>query len=401
MLTLPSVHPFLMTLLTENVSESENDQLVLVPLQSWETIVEEAVTQRIAPLLLRRLSHPAHGHGIPLHVLNMLKKQVVQYAAWHLLLAKELRDILATCARQGIVCVPIRGPILAEHLYGACWTRQMDDLDFLVHREDLSALKNIFLHLGYVNHEQRPGFLETFSYSLEFVHPKHGFLVEPHWTLAYPPCIDTAAMEPVLARVKREQWAGINTWTLGREDLLLHLCLHLHHKGQQSPLLWFYELDRVIRRYSSTLDWTVFVSQMQLMEQARAVCDVLTIMTEIFHSPVPESVAGQIVAQVRDDSSGSSLTVCNQILTRSSLSGREELVLLCSLENFHQQLRYLCALFFPSPQYMTRRYGAPTLMGLIGFYIARFFHLGAAGLRCVVAWIGTVVATGPTSSIRR
>ncbi|NGZ09232.1 MAG: hypothetical protein CV088_07565 [Nitrospira sp. LK70] len=399
MLTLPSVHPFLMTILTD--TSSETNQPALVPHDAWETIVEEAITQRVAPLLLCWLSHPTDQHEIPLQLLNALKQQVVQHTAWHLLLVIELRDILATCEQQGIASVPIRGPMLAEQLYGDGSTRQMDDLDFLVHREDLSALKDIFQHLGYANHEHRHGFLETFSYSLEFVHPNHGFLVEPHWTLAYPPFIGTADLEPVWTRTRRQQWAGINTWTLSNEDLLLHLCLHLHHKGRQAPLLWFYELHTVIQRQGSTLDWNILMQQAQLMEQTQAVYDVLTIVTETFHSPVPEVVANQFAGHVRDDSSPSSLMVCNQILTRSSLNGREEFVLLCSLESLHQQFQYLYALLFPSARFMTRRYGASTRMGLIGSYITRFFHIGAEGLRCAVAWIGTIVATRPSSSIRR
>lgn len=397
MLTLPSVHPFLMTLLTENLSES--DQLAIVSLHSWETIVEEAITQRVASLLLRRLNHPAHRRKIPLHLLDVLKQQVVQHAAWHLLLAGELRNILAACEQRGIACVPIRGPMLAEQLYGDCATRRMDDLDFFVHREDLCALKDIFQQLGYANHEPRPGFLETFSYSLEFVHPNHGFLVEPHWTLAYPPFIDTAAMEPVWGRARRQRWAGINTWVLSNEDLLLHLCLHLYHKWRQAPLLWFYELDIVIRRHGSTFDWNSFMNQAQLMEQTRAVCDVLTIVTETFHSPVPELTARQFPAQTDNASAPSSSIVHHQILTRSSLSGREELVLLCSLESLHQRFRYLAAIVFPSVQYMTQRYGSSTRLGLIGFYVARFFRIGAEGLRCAVAWICAIIAARLRSSI--
>jgi len=399
MLTLPRVHPFLMALLTEH--SYEEDQPVRVPLHSWETIVDEAITQRITPFLLRWLNQSAHQRQAFPHLLTALKQQVAQHTVWQLLLTKELRSILATCEQKGIACIPIRGPVLAEHLYGDCSTRQMDDLDFLVHRGDLSAIKDIFQHLNYAFHEHRPGFPEAFSYSLEFIHPHHGFLVEPHWTLTYPPFIDTAAMEPVWARAKRQPWAGIDTWTLSHEDLLLHLCLHLHHKGQLAPLLWFCELDTVIRRHGSTLDWTIFMHQTQLMEQARAVCDVLTIMMEAFHSPVPESVVRQLAAEMHGATSPSSLIICSRILARSSFSGREELELLCSLESLHQQLRYLSALLFPSPQYMTRRYGASTRISVIGFYIARLFHIGAAVLQWAVAWIGTIVSTRSRSSTRR
>jgi hypothetical protein len=385
MLTSPSVHPFLLAVLRESLSEM--DRPTNVPQDSWPAIIEEAITQRIAPLLFLWLNHPAHQHQVPAHLLAVLKQGVMQHAAWTLLLTTELRSILVACEQRGIPCVPIRGPALAEQLYGDCSIRQMDDLDLLVHRTDLSAIKDLFQQRGYAFHEHRPGFLERFSYSLEFIHPQHGFVVEPHWTLAYPPCTATAAMQPVWARTTRTRWMEMDTWTLSNEDLLLHLCLHLHHKGQQAPLLWFHELDTVIRQHGPTLDWNIFMEQVQLMEQTRAVGDVLTVTMRTFHSPVPDSVVRQCTAQARDTFFPSPFLARNQTLARSSLRGREEFALLCSLQSLPQRLRYLSALLFPSPQYMTQRYGACTFMSLLVFYFARFFHIGAEGFRCAVVWI--------------
>lgn len=399
MLTLPSVHPFLKTLLTE--SSSERDQPTIPTHDSWKTIVEEAITQRITPLLLGLFDHPVRRHQIPLHWLTILKQQVVQHTAWNLLLTNELRAILALCGQRNIACIPIRGPVLAEHLYGAGSTRQMDDLDILVHHGDLSAVKDIFQQRGYAHHEQRPGFLEAFSYSLEFIHLEHGLVVEPHWTLAYPPFIGTAAMEPVWARAGRQRWMEMDTWALSHEDLLLHLCLHVHHKGQQAPLLWFHELATMIRWHGSTLDWNMIVEQARLMEQAGAVADVLTILIGEFRAIVPDSVTRSLADQPCNTPSPSPSTLRNQILAQSSRTGREEFALLSSLQSRQEQLRYLSALLFPSSQYMTRRYGASTRMCLIGWYITRFFLMGAEGLRCVVAWIGTLIATRSSSSIRK
>jgi hypothetical protein len=263
----------------------------------------------------------------------------------------------------------------------------MDDLDILVHREDLSAVKDIFQQRGYAHHEQRPGFLEAFSYSLEFIHLEHGLVVEPHWTLAYPPFVGTAAMEPVWARAGRQRWMEMDTWAMSHEDLLLHLCLHVHHKGRQAPLLWFYELAAAIRQHESTLDWNMIVDQARLMEQAGAVADVLRVLIAEFRSTVPDPVARQLTGQPQNSARDSSLMIRDRILTQSSLNGREEFALLCSLRSLPQRLRYLTALLFPSPQYMTRRYGASTFTSLVAFYIARFFRIGAEGVRCIVTWL--------------
>ncbi len=86
-----------------------------------------------------------------------------------------------------------------------------------------------------------------------------------------------------------------DTWRLGQEDLLLHLCLHLLHKGEQSPLLWYYELDRLIRQQRSLLDWNVFVHQAQTMGQASLIADVLATLIHHFHSTIPDSIMSRLL----------------------------------------------------------------------------------------------------------
>lgn len=391
MLTLPSVHPFLMTLLMDG--QPEREQLTALPHHSWKTIIEEAIAQRVAAILFRWLNNLNHQHLIPIHLLNLLKQQMVRQAAWNLLLTKELGRILAACQQRGIACIPIRGPVFAAQLYGDCSMRQMDDLDLLVHREDLSSIKEIFDHLGYARHEQRPGFLETFSYSLEFIHPRHGVMVEPHWTLVYPPFVATAAMEPIWARAVKQRLMGMDTWTLSQADLVLHLFLHLLHKGEHTPLLWYYELDTLISQKQSPLDWNVFVHQAQAMGQAGLIADVLATLIHHFHSTIPDSIMSRLLRPSRPSPSISPHPMRDHMLAQSSLNGREEFALLCSLQGVRPRIQYAYALLFPSPQYMAQRYGLSSPMGLISSYITRVCHLFREGCKWAAAWLVAALAT--------
>jgi hypothetical protein len=326
-------------------------------------------------------------------LLNLLKQQMVRQAAWNLLLTKELGRILAACQQRGITCIPIRGPVFAAQLYDDCSMRQMDDLDLLVHREDLSSIKEIFDHLGYARHEQRPGFLEAFSYSLEFIHPQYGVMVEPHWTLVYPPFVATAAMEPVWARAVKQRLMGMDTWTLSQADLVLHLCLHLLHKSEHTPLLWYYELDTLISQKRSLLDWNVFVHQAQAMGQAGLIADVLATLIHHFHSTIPDPIMSRLLRPSRPSPSISPHPMRDHMLAQSSLNGREEFALLCSLQGVRPRIQYAYALLFPSPQYMAQRYGLSSPMGLISSYITRVCHLFREGCKWAAAWLVAALAT--------
>lgn len=390
MLTIPSVHPYLMTLLLEDPSERE--QLTALTHDSWKTIIEEAIAQRLAALLFCRLDHSNLQHLIPIHALNLLKQQMVQQTAWNLLLTNELEHILTACQTRGITCIPIRGPVFAAQLYGDCSMRQMDDLDLLVHREDLSTIKEIFDLLGYAQHEQRPGFLEAFSYSLEFIHPQHGLIVEPHWTLAYPPFVVATDMAPVWARTVRQQWMNRDTRMLSQEDLLLHLCLHLLHKGEHAPLLWYYELNRLIRQQQSILDWNVFVPQAQAMGQADFIADVLATLIHHFHSTIPSSIMSRLLHPSRPSPSITFRPMRDHLLAQPSLNGREEFALLCSLQGFRPKIRYTYALLFPSVQFMSRRYGLSSPIGLIRSYLSRACYLLWQGSKWASAWLLATLA---------
>lgn len=385
MLTLPAAHPFLLGLLTEHFRVTQ--QPTLPTEYSWHTLVEEALTHRIAPLLFRWIDLQGHQTIIPPDLRNRLKRELIQHSSWNLLLATELRTILLECEQRGVLCVPLRGPVLAEQLYGERSIRQMDDLDLLIHRKDLPTVKNLFERFGYQQHEQRPGFHEHFSYSLEFVHPTHGFLVEPHWTLAYPPHLEIEPMQPVWSRCVRQRWMDMDILCLSWEDLILHLCLHIQHKGRQAPLLWFYELDSVIRRHKASLDWNVLIEQICLMEQSAAIANVLTVLASTFHSPIPRSVVERLTDPPRNSSSPRFRMIDKEILVHSLSNSGEEFALLATLGTFKDKLRYILSLAFPSPQYMTRRYGTSTPAQLVGWYLARFCRIGVEGFRFAVAWI--------------
>ena len=263
----------------------------------------------------------------------------------------------------------------------------MDDLDLLVHYEDLSAVKEIFPQLGYAPHEHRSGFQETYSYSLEFYHPQHGVIVEPHWTLAYPPTTTGVAMGPVWARSERRRIQDIETTTLSHADLLLHLCLHLLHKGTQTPLLWYYEVDRLIRRGGDSLNWNVVIAQAREMGQAGLIAEVLTAIVHRFHSPVSESILKDQLASSAEMTAAFPRPMSEQMLTHSSLHGREEFAVLCSLRGLRSKIRYAAALLFPSPSYMAQRYrlGSPLQLPLA--YLLRASCLLANSCRWGIAWI--------------
>ncbi len=383
-MTSPPVHPFLMSILLSTgvegcAPQSQDDR-------AWEQIIREADQQGLTHLLYRWFneSHPNHRPSTAL--LEQLKASTVRTSAHNLLLAEELASVLRAFESAGIACAPIRGLALAELLYGDITARPTGDIDLLVRKKDLPRVADTLGELGFRELNHRPGFAQVYSYTLGFLKNRHGWIVvEPHWTITYPPFADSVDMDAVWSRCVKRRFLGIETWSLGREDLLLHLCFHALHHGEQAPLLWFYELDRLIRRDETRLDWSWIVTVALQAEQESSLIEVLERLRRFFGSPIPAQVFVQL--RVRPTSGSLSARIIRSLARASSATAREELALFFALKGMRSKLRYLSALLVPSSEFMRLRYGLTARRQLPFSYVRRVGSVlweGLKGLGCLL-----------------
>ncbi|MEK6634341.1 MAG: nucleotidyltransferase family protein [Nitrospirota bacterium] len=367
-----------------------SDTLISLPAYPdyiWDSLLDAATTHRVLPFLYPRLKDSSRIHALPPLLHAHLKQAARETTARNLFLTSELCTIVKALDCHGIPSIPIRGPALAHQLYDDPFLRPAEDLDLLVHRHDLPAVAAILTQQGYRSVEHRQGFLETFSYSLEFVHPVSGLYVEPHWSLVYPPYVGTVDMAPVWARAVRQQVAGIPMLGLGLIDLVIHLCVHLLHRGDQVPFLWLYELDRLLREKQSTMDWDQFVRVAHTMGQGLLVAQALSKVIEHCNTPLPPSLHAQLTLSPHS----SSLPTIGLLLTRGQVNGREEFAALWALRGLRSKLRYVLGLLFPSPDFMLRRYRLSSYSMLMLYYPLRFVSLLWEGAMWVSAWLRAVV----------
>lgn len=378
-MTLPTVHPFLMGLLRG--ADAEARALSYLNTQAWEQITEDAAQQGLLPILYRWLKVSDSGPMPPVALLDRIKEYIVALAARNALLAHELGSILRACAASGVACAPLRGLALAELLYGDIATRPVGDIDLLVRKENLQEVAAILKGLEFGELDHRFGFAQTFSYTLEFFKDQRGgVIVEPHWSIAYPPFVDRVDMDAVWKRCVRGRVVGVDTWLLGRADLLLHLCLHAIHQGKSAPLLWFYEIDRLLRHELTALDWrqVVFIARETGLELF--LTEVLRKVKDLFDSPIPDLVLSELGTRLASRSArviGISMErlMAHLLAADSCLDGREEFVLLFTMKGLRAKFQYALTLLFPSSQYMLLRYGLTSRRQLPLCYLARVVHL--------------------------
>ena len=379
-MTVPVVHPFLMGLLRD----SNPGALSMRPseIQDWETITKDAAGHGLIPLLYRRLKGSNLHRQLPGDLAGRLEEQRFALAARNLMLASELERILAACEERQVPCAPLRGLALAERLYGDITARPMGDLDLLVRKHDLPEVAAILLGFGFSEMDRRPGFAQAFYYTLKFFKDRHGWIiVEPHWSLAYPPFTDRLDMEGVWKRCVRGRVVGVETWLLGQEELLLHLCLHLTHHDGAAPLLWFYELDRLLRANQTALDWSRFVALARQAGLGFFLAQALRSVQALFATPIPGEILGQLT---REPPRSFERRLVRLLAGASTVDGKESLAVFFLLKGFRAKLRYVFALLFPSPEFMQIQYGLTRKRQLPLAYLRRFCRFSWESAKGVV-----------------
>ncbi len=369
--TTVTPHPFLMALL-RGADPTVLGRLLGGP-ERWDEILEESATHGLIPLLRRRLGTSARDLRPPDAIARRLKGEFATLVARNLVRAAELADILRLCSERRLACAPIRGFALAERIHGDVAARPMGDLDLLVRKDDLSGVATLLEALGYREVDRRPGFAREFSYTLKFVKRRHAWvIVEPHWTIAYPPFVDAIDMDRLWARARRRRVVGVDAWSLAPEETLLNLCLHIAHKQGNVRLLWLYEVDQLLRRDEDPVSWSEFATQVQGAGVGFLVAPALRSVSDFFASPVPDDL---LAVLARPPVRPFARRLARLLSAGPRVDGTESLAAFLTSGGLRSRLRYACALLLPSRDFMRMQCGAEGVPALALAYVGRFCFL--------------------------
>lgn len=194
---------------------------------NWDLLLELAESHGVLALFYK-----AHDGQLPDNFVGHFRERW----ALSLFLARELEGLLREFAARGIEVLPLKGPVLAELLYGQVTLRPSDDLDILVREEDFAQAELLLLELGF----EPLGPAD--DYHRDFV--RNGTYVELHFGIGSPsaPNFD---LPGAWARARRLEFRGCAIRFLSPVDLILYLSLHgLKHRFAR--LIWVLDISRAL-----------------------------------------------------------------------------------------------------------------------------------------------------------
>jgi hypothetical protein len=199
---------------SSGLTESSLEQLLLL-----------AEEEHVLPAAIQGLLHQLELSPPHRSRLKALQREAAITAFY---LSSELATVLKAFAVSQVMSIPLKGPFLAERLYGDAARRVSHDLDILVPVPQLPLAEKALASLGY-----RPGTPD--DYHRQWY--RGPTTVELHNDLANP--LDfNVNISAVLARATASQFHGQPCWQLAPQDELLFLCLHgVRHRFERLSLV--------------------------------------------------------------------------------------------------------------------------------------------------------------------
>ncbi len=259
-------------------SLAENDELVVrwferaIALTPLDDLDYGAA--RLLPYLARRLEAASwKGPEMP-------RLRGIHRRAWfdNKVRFDRTRPVLAALILEGIRPVLLKGAALVARVYPDAGSRPMEDIDILVRPSDAASAIQIIEKHGYVALGKLAfGPHEGASYAgMNFLRASDGAHLDLHWRPSYEERADAA--EEVWDEIKPVEWQGLQLWTLGPTDMLLHTLVHASRWNQTSPVRWIVDADLLIRHDPQSIDWDRLL---QSAQRRSVVAPVLACLREL------------------------------------------------------------------------------------------------------------------------
>jgi hypothetical protein len=202
------------------------DAILALPL-NWDRVLHLADHHRVLPALhsvLRRRD------AVPASIRSAIAARFERQQLRGLRFTAELARISRKFQHHAIQALSHKGAVLGQLLYRDPAMRQFGDLDFLVRAADVSRARSALEDLGYapkiqLSPRQEKEYLRS-GYEYVFGLNADHNLVEMQWQIVprfYSVSFD---MEALFSRSIDLEMDGLKLRLLGREDLMLVLCVH-------------------------------------------------------------------------------------------------------------------------------------------------------------------------------
>jgi Uncharacterised nucleotidyltransferase len=276
----------------------------------WLTLAGRAQRHELLPLLHTCVQALPSAPSMPARVGHALATSYARVSLENERRYADLVNVATALQTAGIAVIALKGAYLADAVYTDRGLRAMCDLDLLVRRSDLPAVDDVMQALRYERSHSPLAELVGGHHLPLFARPG-ATQIEVHWSInvfglpwepepGHP--VFNIDMDQLWARAESVSLAGLEMLSLSPDDLVLHLCLHMGcNDGFHNGLRNVCDIDRVVRRRGSAIDWSRLVATARVWRATPIVQVVCRLAHELLASPIPDTALNQMPWTPRDE----------------------------------------------------------------------------------------------------
>ncbi|MGE6611545.1 nucleotidyltransferase domain-containing protein [Peribacillus sp. NPDC076916] len=218
---------------------------------NWAQFLEIANHHRVYPLVFSQIKKK-YKDLVPLSVFKSLQQEYKKNTYQMLQLSGEMELVSTLFNENKIRLLFLKGPVIAQELFGDISLRTSKDLDILISISDLKKAESLLLNCGYQK-EEKLYILNEWkwrTHHISYYNPKKQIQIEIHWRLNPFP-----SNEPSFNNLwRRRRRSGLTTapiYYLGNEDLFSYLITHGARHGW-FRLRWLIDIDQMVLKGLNT-----------------------------------------------------------------------------------------------------------------------------------------------------
>ena len=372
--------PALLLELLNPLSTSETLAAALggFPSGDWQNFSQYLETHSLANLLYTRLQQNELLDLVPADERRALRENYLANAARNLLLLTRAAEVLAALQAQGTAVIGLKGLYLLENVYRDIGARAMNDLDILVHREDVPRTIETLRRLSY----QAPSYFDSSADNRDVKHVPpmslaDGTTLEVHWTLLEEDEPFSINPQGVWQRARPTRFADADALALSTEDLLLHLCIHTSYQHYlKLGLRGLLDIAVVLESEADSIDWRQLLEIAREWGAEKTAALSFALLQEMGWAQIPEAFLSELLPRSLDTdilTKAKALTLQDK---RARNAITPDVAALTSTKNLVQKARLILnRIFIPRPA-LARLYRLnPDSAGIVPGYIRRAFDL--------------------------
>jgi hypothetical protein len=256
---------------------------------NWQSFLEACDYHQVSPIVFHRFQY---RNEVPSQILEHLRSRFYRISGYNHYLAKHLVKLVSQFEQQQIPCLALKGPAVAMAAYGHLSLRQYEDIDIVVHVEDVCKAVEMLFSRGFHpirGHSERYKNVKLY-HEITLAAPDGSYAVDLHWELAPPyPRVFGPDVSALWLRVANLHLPLGDVPVLCREDLFLALCQHgTRHRWRQ--LKWLFDVAELLRK-AETMDWSSIEDLIKISPMARAPASLTAFLAhELLGIPLPPQV---------------------------------------------------------------------------------------------------------------